>query len=192
MYLKTAVPGLKTNLSWRPSSRLNLPNLQDTYAENNILKHLPFLRHGELEPWIPILFLTVPKHDLIDWTIAGQIGVSINAPMLACDWPGALGANRCSDARPLNHLTEGVKANALIRMTVSLFLIAEWSKVGMDGPSKIDFHWHLLKQPESDTWANDNGQSDIAFQKRAEELNFDSHLTFIILTHLVNLYSTRI
>ncbi len=60
--------------------------------------------------------------------------------MLACDWPGALGANRCSDAGPPNRLTEGAKANALITKTVSLLLIAEWSKVGMDGPSKIKLH----------------------------------------------------
>ncbi len=61
-------------------------------------------------------------------------------PTLACDWPGALGANRRSDAGPPNCLTKGVNANAPIMMTVSLFSIAEWSKVGMDGPSKIDFH----------------------------------------------------
>ncbi len=109
--------------------------------------------------------------------------------MLACDWPWMLGANRCSDAGPPNRLTEGANANAPITTTVSLSLIAEWSKVGMDGPSKINLHWHLWKQSESDTRVNDNGQTDTAFQKRVEELNFDSQLTLIIPTHLVNLYS---
>ena len=61
-------------------------------------------------------------------------------PTLVGDWPGALGANRCSDAGPPNHLTKGANANAPIMTTVSLFSIAERSKVGMDGPSKIDFH----------------------------------------------------
>ncbi len=48
--------------------------------------------------------------------------------------------NRRSNAGPLNRLTEGAKANALITTTVSLFLIAEWSKVGIDRPSEINFH----------------------------------------------------
>ncbi len=48
--------------------------------------------------------------------------------------------NRRSDARPPNRLTEGANANTLIMTTISLFSIAERSKVGMDGLSKIDFH----------------------------------------------------
>ncbi len=54
--------------------------------------------------------------------------------MLARDWPRVLGVNRCSDARPPNRLTEGANADALIRMTILLSLIAKRFKVGMDGP----------------------------------------------------------
>ncbi len=36
-------------------------------------------------------------------------------PMLGCDWPRALGANRCSDTILSNHSTEGVNTNAPIQ-----------------------------------------------------------------------------
>ncbi len=42
--------------------------------------------------------------------------------MLDCDWPRALGVNRCSDAKLPNHLTEGVNANALISNDQSIVL----------------------------------------------------------------------